>query len=112
MGVGMTLMVSPETADAALRALRQGGCDAYVPVSYPPIHSDGDRRLDGWVAQPLLDDEVSDDLAVRGGLEDGAPALQLPAKGVGVGEVAVMGQGHAALVVAVSYTHLCPFTLI
>ena len=30
MGVGMTLMVSPETADAALRALRQGGCDAYV----------------------------------------------------------------------------------
>ena len=30
MGVGMTLMVSPETADAALRALRAGGCDAYV----------------------------------------------------------------------------------
>ena len=30
MGVGMTLMVSPETADAALRALHAGGCDAYV----------------------------------------------------------------------------------
>ena len=30
MGVGMTLVVSPETADAALRALRQNGCDAYV----------------------------------------------------------------------------------
>ena len=30
MGVGMTLMVSPETADAALRALRAGGCYAYV----------------------------------------------------------------------------------
>ena len=30
MGVGMTLGVSPETADAALRALRAGGCDAYV----------------------------------------------------------------------------------
>ena len=51
------------------------------------------------VAQPLLDDEVSDDLAVCGGLEDRALALQLPAEGVGVGEVSVMGQGHAALVV-------------
>ena len=30
MGVGMTLVVSPETADAALAALRANGCEAYV----------------------------------------------------------------------------------
>ena len=30
MGVGMTLVVSPETADKALSALRANGCEAYV----------------------------------------------------------------------------------
>ena len=30
MGVGMTLVVSPETADAALDALHGNGCRAYV----------------------------------------------------------------------------------
>ena len=29
MGVGMTVIVSPDTADKALEALRQNGCDAY-----------------------------------------------------------------------------------
>ena len=29
MGVGMTVIVSPDTVDKALEALRQNGCDAY-----------------------------------------------------------------------------------
>ena len=30
MGVGMTVIVSKETADAAMAALKEEGCDAYV----------------------------------------------------------------------------------
>ena len=30
MGVGMTMVVSRDTADAALSALRAGGCNAYA----------------------------------------------------------------------------------
>ncbi len=30
MGVGMTVVVSPATAGAALAALKSNGCDAYV----------------------------------------------------------------------------------
>ena len=30
MGVGMTVIVSPDTADAALEALHENGCRAYV----------------------------------------------------------------------------------
>ena len=30
MGVGMTMVVSRDTADAALSALKAGGCGAYV----------------------------------------------------------------------------------
>ena len=64
-----------------------------------PAHGGGDGILDGGGLQPLLDDDVGDDLRIRGGLENGAPALQLLPQLVGVGQVAVVGQGHAALVV-------------
>jgi phosphoribosylformylglycinamidine cyclo-ligase len=30
MGVGMTVIVSKETADAAIASLKESGCDAYV----------------------------------------------------------------------------------
>ena len=76
-----------------------GGGDHQGVGPLDPVHGGGDRLLDGGGAQTLLDDDVGDDLGVRGGLEDGALALQLLAQCVGVGEVAVVGQGHAALVV-------------
>ena len=76
-----------------------GGGDHQGIGALDPVHGGGHGLLDGGGPQALLDDDVGDDLRVRGGLEDGAPALQLGAQLVGVGEVSVVGQGHAALVV-------------
>ena len=76
-----------------------GGGDHQGVGPLDPVHGGGDSVLDRGGLQPLLDDDVGDDLRIRGGLENGAPALQLLPQLVGVGQVAVVGQGHAALVV-------------
>ena len=63
------------------------------------VHGGVDRLLDGGLAQPLLHEDVGDDLRVGGGLKNGAFRLQLLAQFVGVGEIAVVSQSHAALMV-------------
>ena len=60
-------------------------------------HGGGDGRLDGGGVQPLLHNDIGNDLGIRGGVENGAAALQLLPQLLGVGEVAVVGQRHAAL---------------
>ena len=64
------------------------------------VHGGADGRLDGAGAQPLAGYDVAYDLAVGGGGEDGALELELLAQLAGVGEVAVVREGHAALYVA------------
>jgi len=56
-------------------------------------------RVDEPVDDPRLPrtgDQMKDDLAVRGRLEDRALGDQLFAQGQEIGQVAVMGEGHAA----------------
>ena len=67
------------------------------------VHGGTYGLLDGAGAQPLARYDVADDLAVRGAGEYGAVELQLGAQLAGVGEVAVVRQGHAALDVADDY---------
>ena len=50
--------------------------------------------------QPGVGDGVGHDLGIAGGVEDGALELVLPPQFGGVGQVAVVGQGHIALNVA------------
>ena len=64
-----------------------------------PVHGGGDGGLDGAAAQTLLNDDIGDHLRVGAGVEDGALLFQLVPQLHGVGQVAVVGKGHAALVV-------------
>ena len=67
------------------------------------VHGGTYGLLNGAGAQALAGYDVADDLAVRGAGEDGAVKLQLCAQLAGVGEVAVVREGHAALDVAYDY---------
>ena len=60
-------------------------------------HGGGNSRLDGGGFQPFLHNDIGNDLGIRGGVENGAAALQLLPQLLRVGEVAVVGQRHPAL---------------
>ena len=78
--------------------LRRGGDHQGVgPLQL--VHGGGDGLLDAAAAEPLLHDHVGDDLGIRGGVEDGAPLLQPVPQLQGIGQVPVVGQGHAPLAV-------------
>ena len=64
-----------------------------------PLNGAGDGLLNGGGGQPLLGDQVGDDLGIAGRMEDGAGQFQFVAKLSGVGQVAVVGQGQLALLV-------------
>ena len=66
--------------------------------SLDPAHSLIHCLLNGGRPQPLLHDDVGDNLAVRGGMEDGAALLQFISQLIGIGQIAVVRQGHPALV--------------
>ena len=66
---------------------------------FQPLHSPVHCIFYAAAFQPLLDNHIGNHLGVGGGMENGAPLLQLGAQGKGVGQIAVMGQGHAAFVV-------------
>ena len=76
-----------------------GGHDHQGVGPLEGVHGPVHGPLDGGGGEPLPGDDVGDDLRVAGGVEDGAGHFQLGAQLVGVGQVAVVGQGHAALVV-------------
>ena len=61
------------------------------------VHGRADSCLNGRRAQPFPNQKVCDDFGIRGGVENGALLLQHPAQFHGVGEVPVVGKGHAAL---------------
>ena len=63
-----------------------------------PVHGGGDSGLDGAAAQPFLNDDIGNDFGVGAGVEDGALLFQLVPQLHGVGQVAVVGKSHAALV--------------
>ena len=62
-------------------------------------HCRGDGLLDAPAAQPLPHDDIGDDLAVCGRMENGTLLLKRGAKFKRVGQIPVMGQGHAPLAV-------------
>lgn len=64
------------------------------------VHRLGDRLLDARGEQPLAGDDIADDLAVVGRVEDRAVHFELAAQVGGVDEVAVVGERHRALAVA------------
>ena len=64
-----------------------------------PAHSLIHSFLNRGSPQPLLHNDVGDDFAVGGGMEDGATLLQFISQFIGIGQIAVVGQGHPALVV-------------
>ncbi|MPM99422.1 hypothetical protein SDC9_146613 [bioreactor metagenome] len=67
--------------------------------SLDAVHGRINGLLNGGLPEPFLHDDIGDDLRVGGGLKNGTLGLQLLPQLVGIGEVAVVGQGHAALVV-------------
>ena len=62
-------------------------------------HGGAKGVLDGGGGQPLLGDDIGDDLGVAGAVEDGPGQLQFIPELGGVAQVAVVGQCHAALLV-------------
>ena len=61
------------------------------------LHGAQHGLLDAVAPQPLLRDDIGDDLGIAGGVEDRAAQLQLLAQLPGVDEVAVMAQSQGAL---------------
>ena len=61
------------------------------------LHGAQHGLLDAFAPQPLLRDDIGDDLGIAGGVEDRASQLQLLAQLPGVNEVAVMAQSQGAL---------------
>ena len=76
---------------------RRGNHQTVCP--FQPLHSPVHRLFYAAAFQPLLDNHIGNHLGVGGGVENGAFLLQLGAEGIGVGQVAVMSQSHAAFVV-------------
>ena len=62
------------------------------------VHRGQNRFLDAAVAQTLAHDHVGNHLGIRGGVENGALLLELASQLEGVGQVSVVRESHAALV--------------
>ena len=76
-----------------------GGGDDQRIRTLNTIHRCTDSRLDGAAAQPLLHDDIGNDLGVGCGMKNGALLFQRFPQFIGVGQIAVVSQSHAALVV-------------
>ena len=74
-----------------------GGRHDHEAVStFEDVHRLADGDLDAAHPQAVAGDEVADDLGVRGAVEDGTLVFQLTSQLNGVGQVAVVAQGHGA----------------
>ena len=89
----------PVAAGVAHRDELGGGHDHQTVRTFQHIHGLADGRLDAAHAQAVAGDEVADDLGVRGAVEDGTLVFQLTSQLNGIGQVAVVAQGHGAAAV-------------
>ena len=72
----------------------RGGGDHQAVCPLQDVHGGSGSLLDAVPPEPFLYKHIGDHFAVRGGVEDAPPRLQIPAQLKGVGKVPVVSQGQ------------------